>query len=201
LTTIEGWVRDWYGLTLHIDRSDFPLYVSTSALLAAAHAAGFVTALNHTDETLAAQLTSNSDLDEPVRLLAATRDLAWHAITAFAAHAHQVGFTSLPTGAHKRWKPVCVHGHDIGPKVYPALANTVHRDAPPRFTRTTAERISADLEKRRGQRLSVTFARDVLTVSHGDRAKTRRTRHEPDDDGLYAIGAGGCLTWKWVEKP
>ncbi|GAA3742064.1 hypothetical protein GCM10022225_27040 [Plantactinospora mayteni] len=114
MTTIEGWVRDWYGLTLHTNRSDFPLYVSTSALLAAAHAAGFVTALDHTDEILAAQLTSNSDLDESVRLLAATRDLAWQSITAFSAHAHHVGYTSLPTGAHKRWTPVCVHGHEIG---------------------------------------------------------------------------------------
>lgn len=196
-TTIERWVRDWYGLTLHTDRPDFPLYVSTTGMLAAAHAAGFTTALDITDEALAVQLASNGSgvVDAPVRLLAAARDLAWQAITAFAAAAHKAGFASLPTGANRRWTPVCVHAHEIGSKAYPALARTKRPDAAVRFTRTTAERISADLAAQHGQRISLSFTGDVLTISHGEPASVQPTRYQPDTDGLYAIGAG-ILHWQ-----
>lgn len=191
-TTIEHWVRDWYGLTLHTDRPDFDLYVSTAGMLAAAHAAGFTTALDTTDDVLAAQLASNDRgmVDPPVRLLAAARDLAWQAITAYAAAAHKAGFASLPTGANRRWTPVCVHAHTIGSKAYPALAHTKRPDAPVRFTRTTAERISADLAVQHGQHIRLTFTGDVLTISYGEPANFQPTRHQPDTDGLYAIGAG-----------
>jgi hypothetical protein len=196
-TTIERWIRDWYGLTLHTDRPDFELYVSTTGMLAAAHAAGFTTALGTTDAILAAQLASNGRgiVDPPVRLLAAARDLAWQAINAFAAAAHAAGFASLPTGANRRWTPVCVHTHVIGSKAYPALANTRRPDAPVRLTRTTAERISTDLAAQHGQRISLNFTGDVLTISHGEPASIQPTRHEPDTDGLYAIGAGS-LHWQ-----
>ena len=199
-TSIEQWVQDWYGLTLHTDRDDFPLYVSTTAMLAAAHAAGFTTALDHTDDILAAQLTSNGQgmIEASVRLLAVARDLAWHSITAFAADAHKAGLASLPTGTGAVWRPVCVHEHGIGPKVYPALAHTKRRGAPPRFTRTTAQRISDDLVQS-GQRISLTFTGAVLTVSHGEHATVRPTQHEPDGDGLYAVGAGS-LVWERVQR-
>ncbi|MDG4834834.1 hypothetical protein O7627_36820 [Solwaraspora sp. WMMD1047] len=199
-TTIERWVQDWYGLTLHTDRYDFDIYVSTTAMLAAAHAAGFTTALDLTSIALAAQLTSNGQgmIDTSVRLLAAARDLAWQAITAFAADAHKVGFASLPTGVNTNWTPVCVRDRDIGPKVYPALADTKRPDVPPRFTRKTAERISDDLSGQRGQRITLTFTGAVLTVSRGEHSTVRPTRHEPDDDGLYAIGAGS-LVWERVQ--
>ena len=144
--TIEQWVKDWYSLTLHTDHDDFPLYISTAALLAAAHAAGFTTALDRTDDVLAAQLTGTDRgmVDTSVRLLASARDIAWHSITAVAAQAQHAGLASLPTGANPAWKPVCVLARTIGSKAYPALA---HRrpDAPPRFTRTTTERIIDDL--------------------------------------------------------
>lgn len=200
-TTIERWVRDWYGLALRTDRPDFPLYVSTTGMLAAAHAAGFTTALDLTDGILAAQLTSNGRgmIDTSVRLLAAARDLAWQAITAFAADTHKAGFASLPTGVNKSWTPVCVHEHAIGPKVYPALAHTTRPDTPLRFTRTTAERIGADLAAQSGQRLSLTFTGDVLTISHGEPATTEPTQHEPDADGLYALGAGS-LHWQRTDS-
>ncbi|MDG4793661.1 hypothetical protein [Micromonospora sp. WMMD1082] len=196
-TTIERWVQDWYGLTLHTDRPDFDLYVSTTGMLAAAHAAGFTTALDTTDDTLAAQLASTGRgmVDPPVRLLAAARDLAWQAITAYAAAAHKAGFASLPTGANRRWTPVCVHAHAIGSKTYPALAHTKRADAPVRFTRTTAERISADLATQHGQPISLTFTGDVLTISHGEHTSVQPTRYQPDADGLYAIGAG-ILHWQ-----
>nr|MDT0658764.1 hypothetical protein [Micromonospora sp. DSM 115978] len=197
MTTIERWVQDWYGLTLHTDRYDFDIYVSTTAMLAAAHAAGFTTALDLTNNALAAQLTSNGRgmIDTSVRLLAAARDLAWQAITAFAADAHKVGLASLPTGINKSWTPVCVRDRDIGPKVYPALVDTHRPDAPPRFTRKTAERISDDLAGQRGQRIKLTFTGAVLIVSRGEHSPVRPTRHEPDDDGLYAVGAG-ILLWE-----
>jgi hypothetical protein len=199
-TTIERWVQDWYGLTLHTDRDDFPLYVPTTGMLAAAYAAGFTTALDLTDDILAAQLTSNGRgmIDTSVRLLAAARDLAWQSITAFAADAHKAGLASLPTGVNKTWTPVCVHERDIGPKVYPALANT-KRPVPLRFTRKTAERISDDLSGQSGQRISLTFTGAVLTVSHGEHATVRPTQHEPDDDGLYSVGAGSLL-WEQVQQ-
>jgi hypothetical protein len=198
--TIEQWVHDWYGLTLHIDSDDFALYVSTPAMLAAAHAAGFTTALDRTDDALAAQLTSNGRgrIDTSVRLLAAARDLAWHSITAFAADAHKAGLTSLPTGASAVWRPVCVRQRDIGPKVYPALAHTRRKGSPPRFTRATAERNSADLAGQSGQHISLTVTGAVLTVSHGEHATVRPTQHEPDADGLYALGAGSLL-WERVQ--
>jgi hypothetical protein len=197
--TIEGWVQDWYGLTLHTDRYDFDLYVSTPGMLAAAHAAGFTTALDLTNIALVAQLTSNGRgmIDTSVRLLAAARDLAWQAITAFAADAHKVGFASLPTG-NTNWTPVCVRDRDLGTKVYPAMADTNRPDAPPRFTRKTAERISDDLAGQRGQRITLTFTGAVLTVSRGKHSTVRPTQHEPDDDGLYAVGAGSLL-WERVQ--
>lgn len=76
--SIEQWVQDWYGLTLHTERDDFPLYASATAMLAAAHTAGFTTALDHTDDILAAQLTSNGQarIDTSALLLAAARDAA-----------------------------------------------------------------------------------------------------------------------------
>ncbi|MEV7628805.1 hypothetical protein [Actinoplanes sp. NPDC089786] len=196
-TTIERWVQDWYGLTLHTDSDDVALHVSTTGMLAAAHAAGFTTALDHTDDILAAQLTGNGRgmIDTPVRLLAAARDLAWHSITAFAADAQKAGLASLPTGAGKVWRPVCVHERDIGPKLYPALAHTKRKGAPPRFTRKTAQRISDDLARQSGQRISLTFTGAELTVSHGKHTTVRPTQHEPDADGLYALGAGS-LQWE-----
>lgn len=200
MTTIEEWMQDWYGLTLHTDRPDFAFYVSTTGMRAAAHAAGFTTALDITDTVLAAQLTSNGrELIDAVRLLAATRDLAWQAITAFVADAHKAGFTSLPTGASKAWRPVCVREPVIGPKVYPALAHTRRPGAPPRFTRRTLEHLSADLGSRHGQRISLTFTGDVLTVAHGEHATIRPTMHEPDADGLYFAGAGS-LQWERVDS-
>jgi hypothetical protein len=129
--------------------------------------------------------------------LAAARDLAWHSITAFAADAQKVGLASLPTGAGEVWRPVCVHEREIGPKAYPALAHTKRKGAPPRFTRKTAEHISDDLAGQSGQRISLTFTGTVLTVSRGEHATVRPTRHEPDDDGLYAVGAGSLL-WEQV---
>ena len=197
MTTIERWVQDWYGLALHTDRPEWPLHVSTTGLLAAAHAAGFVTALDITDDILAAQLTSNRRglLAPSVRLLAAAHDVAWQCITALAAEAQQAGYASLPSGDNPHWTPVCVHECEIGPKVYPALANTEQPDAPLRFTHKTAQRISNDLAGQTEQRISVTVTGPVLTVSHGERAIIRATRHEPDDDGLYALGAGS-LTWE-----
>jgi len=193
-TRIERWVQDWYGLTLHTDRPDFALYVSTTGMLPTGHVAGFTTALDVTDDILAAQLTSSGRgmIDTSVRLLA-VRDLAWQAITAFAADAHKVGFASLPTGASKVWTPVCVHEHEIGPKVYRALASTTLPDAPVRFTCKTAQRISDDLAGQSGQRIRLTFTGAVLTVSHGEHATVRQTQHEPDADGLYAVGAGSLL--------
>jgi hypothetical protein len=193
--TIEQWVQDWYGLTLHTDRDDFPLYVSTTAMLAAAHAAGFTTALDHTDDILAAQLTSSGQerIDASVRLLAAARDVAWRSITALAATAQKAGLTSLPTGADAVWRPVCVYEDSIGPKLYPALAHTKRKNAPPRFTRTTAHRISDDIAHQSEPHISLTFAGAELTVSHGAHATIRATRHQPDADGLYALGAGSLL--------
>ena len=198
--TIEQWVQDWYGLTLHTDSDDFPLYVSTTAMMAAAHAAGFTAALDLTGDGLATQLTGDgrTTIDTSVRLLAAARDLAWHSITAFAADAHKAGLAGLPTGAGAVWRPVCVHERTIGPKVYPALAHTKRKGAPPRFTRKTAERISDDLALQSGQRLSLTFIGAELTVSHGEHATIRPTQHEPDADGLYAVGAGS-LRWEQAQ--
>jgi hypothetical protein len=43
--TIERWVRDWYGLNLCTDRPEWR-QIAPTAVKAAAHAAGFVTALD-----------------------------------------------------------------------------------------------------------------------------------------------------------
>jgi hypothetical protein len=188
-TTIERWVQDWYGLTLHTDRPEW-IYVPGTAVLAAAHAAGFIAALDMTNSALAEELTTHrqSGIDRSVQLVAAARDLAWQSITALAATAHSVGCTSLPTGPNLSWKPVCVRDPEIGRKVYPAPRNDAAPGTPPRFTVKTAERISDDLSHQHGQRISVRFSRTALTVSFGEHSTTRATRHEPDHDGLYTIG-------------
>jgi hypothetical protein len=196
--TIERWVQDWYGLNLHTDRDEW-LWIGPTAVKAAAHAAGFITALDMTDRALAAQLATNrqSSIDQSVRLLAASRDLAWQSITALAAEAHRLGCTSLPTSPNPSWEPVCVRDQEVGRQIYPALRCGEEPDTPPRFTVKTAERISDDLSRQHGQRIRVSLTGDVLTVSFGEHAITRDTRHEPDQDGLYPLGAGS-LIWQAV---
>jgi len=201
VASIERWVRDWYGLTLHTDRPEWRR-VSVNAVHAAACAAGFIDALDLTGNTVTAQLADNGrgTISESVRSLAAARDLTWQCITALAADAHRERCASLPTGFDPHWQPVCVREYEIGPKVYPALAHIANPDAALRFTRKAAERISADLAGQPGQRISLFFAGEVLTVSHGEHSTIRPSRHEPDADGLYAVGTAS-LDWQRVEKP
>jgi len=201
VTSIKRWVRDWYGLSLHTDHPQWRR-VSANAVHAAACAAGFIDALDLTGHLLIAQLATNSEehTSESVRTLAAARDLAWQCITALAATAHRQGCASLPTGFDLRWQPVCVRADATGPKVYPALANGQDPGAALRFTRKTAERISADLAGQSGRRVSLLFTGDVLTVSPGQHSMTGPIQHVPDPAGFYAIGTT-ILDWKRVEKP
>jgi len=196
--TIDRWIRDWYGLHLHIDRPEWR-QIPAAAITATAHAAGFITALDMTDGVLAAQLVANrhSSIDRSVWYLGIARDLAWQAITALAASAHRHGCTSLPTGANAGWKPVLVRDADVSRKAYPALRSEVDPDTPPRFTATTVERIRLDLPHQPDQRIRLAFTADLLTVSLGA-ASTGSTRHEPDADGLYTIGDAN-LRWRPVD--
>jgi hypothetical protein len=189
--TIQRWVQDWYGLHLHTDRPEWR-QIPATAINAAAHAAGFMTALDMTDRVLAAQLAANRhiSIDRSVWLLGTARDRAWQAITALAASAHRSGCTSLPTGPNPWWKPVLVREPEVSRKAYPALRSDVDPDTPPRFTAKTAERISLDLSRHTGQRITRSASQDVVTLSSDGHPPTPTARHEPDDDGLYTIGAG-----------
>ncbi len=197
--TIDRWVHDWYGLHLHTDRPEWQ-QIPATAVNAAAHAAGFITALDLTDSELAAQLAANrhSGIDRSAWYLGTARDLAWQAITALAASAHRHGCTSLPTGPSPWWKPVLVRDQDVSRAAYPALRSDVDPDLPPRFTAKTAEHISLDLSRQPDRRIRMSFCADLLTVSVGEPATTRSTYHEPDDDGLYTIGAAN-LRWHPVD--
>jgi len=198
--TIDRWIHDWYGLHLHSDRPEWQRLPAV-AINAAAHAAGFITALDLTDSVLAAQLATNrhSSIDRSVWYLGTARDLAWQAITALATSAHRHGCTSLPTGPNPWWKPVLVRDADVSRKAYPALRNDVDPDLPPRFTAKTVEHIGLDLSHQPDQRIRLTFTADVLTVSFGGPTNTRSTCHEPDADGLYTISAGSSLRWQPVD--
>jgi hypothetical protein len=195
---IEQWVHDSYGLLLHTDRPAWRL-ISIAGLRAAAHAAGFIAALDMTNCELIAQLAPDGrgPIDSPVRWLAAARDAAWQAITAVAAQAHHLGCTSLPTGPSLNWAPVCVSNTEIGPKCYPALATDTEPAAPPRFTRTTAQRIGDDLAGQHARRIIVRFPGPLITVTHADQPSRQPNQYQPDDDGLYALGAGS-LDWHRV---
>jgi hypothetical protein len=200
VTSIERWVRDWYGLTLHTDRPEWRR-VSVNAVQAGACAAGFIDALDLTGNVLAAQLTTNGQevIGEAVRALAEARDLAWQCSTALAAEAHRERCASLSTGFDPHWQPVCVRADKVGPKVYPALGDITDPNAALRFTRKAAERISADLAGQTRQLVSVHFTGDVVTVSHGDHSMIRPTWHAPDPAGFYAVGTAS-LDWKRVES-
>jgi len=199
VNTIDRWVHDWYGLHLHTDRPEWQ-QIPATAVKAAAHAAGFITALDLTDSELAAQLAANrhSGIDRSAWYLGTARDLAWQAITALAASAHRHGCTSLPTGPSPWWKPVLVRDQDVSRAAYPALRSDVDPDLPPRFTAKTAEHIILDLSRQADRRIRLSFCGDVLTVSVGESPNTRSTCHEPDDDALYTIGAAS-LRWQPVD--
>ncbi|MBT8227330.1 MAG: hypothetical protein HKP61_05350 [Dactylosporangium sp.] len=198
--TIDQWIRDSYGLLLHTDRPAWRL-MSAAGLRAAAHAAGFIAALDLTNRELIAQLTTNGqDPSDPVvQMLAAARDAAWQAITVLAADAHRLGCTSLPSGPHPDWAPVCVRTEAVGPKLYPALANDADPSAPPRFARTTAERITGDLAARPGQHLRVRLAGTVHNLARAEPTIVGPDEHTPDDDGLYTLTARG-LDWRRVRR-
>jgi hypothetical protein len=192
--TIDNWIHTFYGLLLHTDQPQWRL-VCAAGQPAAAHAAGFIAALDLTNRDLLTQLAHNgrAPVDPPVHWLATARDAAWQCITALAAHAQQLGCASLPTGPNPDWTPVCVRSTEIGPKLYPALANKAEPGAPPRFTRTTVERISGDLAGQREPRAAVRFDGPLITVVHVD-ATPRARGYAPDDDALYPFGAGR-LDW------
>jgi hypothetical protein len=198
--TIDHWVPDSYGLFLHTDRPAWRL-MSVAGLRAAAHAAGFIAALDLTNHELISQLATNGqDPSDPVvQMLAAARDAAWQAITALAADAHRLGCTSLPTGAHPDWAPVCVRTDAVGPKLYPALANDTAPTAPPRFSRTTAERITGDLAVRPGQHVRVRLAGTVRNLARTEPVVVGPDEHTPDDDGLYTLAVVG-LDWQRVQR-
>jgi hypothetical protein len=194
--TIDRWIQDWYGLHLHADRPEWR-QIPAAAINAAAHAAGFITALDMTDGVLAAQLAANQhcNIDRSVWYLGTARDLAWQAITAVATSAHRHGCTSLTTGANRWWKPVLVRDAEVSRKAYPALRSEVDPDTPPRFTAKTVEHIGLDLSHQPNQRIRLTFTANVLTVSRSHPANTGGTCHQPDADGLYAIG-DATLRWQ-----
>jgi hypothetical protein len=196
--TIDQWVHDSYGLLLHTDRPAWRL-MSIAGLRAAAHAAGFIAALDLTNRELIAQLapTGREPIDPPVGCLAAARDAAWQCVTAVAAQARHLGCTSLPTGPSPTWAPVCVSNAEIGPKCYPALVSNAQPAAPPRFTRTTAQRIGDDLAGQHARRIIIRFPGPLITVTHTDLPTQQPSQYQPDDDDLYALGAGS-LDWHRV---
>jgi hypothetical protein len=196
---IDQWVRDWYGLQLHTDRPGYAR-VPATAKAAAAHAAGFIAALDLIDGDLAGQLVANGDatIDRPVWHLAQARDHAWHVITTLTASAHRFGCTSLPT-SQGQWKPTLVQDTTISRKAYPTLRSEADPDTPPRFTRKTVEAISLDLSRQPGQRLTVRATGDQFTLSFGEHAH-RDTHHEPDSDGLYSLDSPGLL-WQPISGP
>jgi hypothetical protein len=198
--TIDQWVQTWYGLLLRTDWPEWRL-MSAAGQPAAAHAAGFIAALDLTNLDLITQLapTHQAPIDSPVRWLATARDAAWQCITALAAQAHHLGCTSLPTGPNSDWTPVCVRSDEVGPKLYPALANDAEPNEPPRFTRTTAERISDDLARQSERRVIVRFDGPLITVIRTGPAIQQPSQYAPDNDGLYQLGSAS-LNWQRVQR-
>ncbi len=113
--------------------------------------------------------------------------------------AHRLGCASLPTGPAPTWVPVCVRDTDIGPKLYPALANDAEPAASPRFTRATVERISDDLSGQTGRCVSVRFAGPTITLKHPGHPTPYPGEYAPDNDGLYQLGAAR-LHWQRVQR-